>query len=103
MRSPGAGAAAQGATQEEDLLSADRIHPRTRAGDPFAAAASNRRFASYELELLEAIREDEARQGRTMAPGEREAFARGFFGPEYAAEIRLLAASGHLDEEDGEA
>ena len=62
--------------------------------------AEIRRTRRTEQELIEAIREDEQRTGRTMTPSEREGFARGFFGPEYAAEIRLLAASGHLDDED---
>ena len=35
-----------------------------------------------------------------MTHGERVGFARGFFGPEYVAEIRLLAAQGLLDDED---
>jgi len=38
-----------------------------------------------------------------MTPSEREAFARGFFGQEYAAEVRLLAREGLLDDEDVEA
>jgi len=52
--------------------------------------------------LVEAIAEDEARQGHPMTPREREAFARGFFGTEYAAEVRLLARAGLLDDEDGQ-
>ncbi len=82
-------------------MSADRVHPETRAGDPFAAERKRiRRSRRTEAELVEAIAEDEKRQGRTMTPTEREAFARGFFGPEYAAEIRLLARAGLLDDED---
>jgi hypothetical protein len=50
--------------------------------------------------LVEAIAEDEASQGRSMTPSEREAFARGFFGIEYGEEIRMLAAQGLLDDED---
>ena len=34
-----------------------------------------------------------------MTPTERVAFVRGFFGQEYAAEVRLLAAEGLLDGE----
>lgn len=55
-----------------------------------------------EAELIEAIREDERQPGRTMTPTEREAFARGFHGREYAEEVRALAAAGLLDEEDAE-
>jgi len=61
-------------------LSADRVYPET--------------------ELVEAIAQDEERQGRTMTPREREAFARGFFGQEYAAEVRMLARAGLLDDDD---
>ncbi len=41
-----------------------------------------------EQELVEAIREDEARQGRSMTPREIESFVRGFFAPEYADDLR---------------
>jgi len=82
-------------------LSRDRVHPKTRAGDPFAAERKRvRRSRRTEAELVEAIAEDEARQGHPMTPREREAFARGFFGTEYAAEVRLLARAGLLDDED---
>ena len=78
----------------------------TRAGDPFAHAGEERRQLRRErrteAELIEAIREDEAKLGRPMTHGERVGFAKGFFGPEYVAEIRLLAAEGLLDDEDGE-
>jgi len=37
-----------------------------------------------------------------MTHNERVGFARGFFGPEYVAETRLLAAEGLLDAEDQE-
>jgi hypothetical protein len=63
-----------------------RISP---AGDPFYAASKR-----TETELIEAIAEDEAVQGRPHAPREREAFARGFFGEAYRCEIRRLAALG---------
>ena len=69
-------------------MSTDSVDPRTRV----------RQSRRTEAELAEAIREDEARQGRTMTPTEREAFARGFFGQEYAAEVRLLARAGLLDD-----
>ncbi len=72
-------------------MSADSVDPRTRI----------RQSRRTEAELVEAIREDEARQGRPMAPTEREAFARGFFGQEYADEIRMLARAGLLDDDDG--
>jgi hypothetical protein len=36
-----------------------------------------------EAELVEAIEEDERRQGRAMSPGERRCFALGFFSPSY--------------------
>jgi hypothetical protein len=84
-------------------VSIDRVHPETRAGDPFAAERKRvRESRRTEAECIEAIHEDEAQQGRPMTPSEREAFARGFFGTEYAAEIRLLARTGRLDDEDGE-
>lgn len=47
-----------------------------------------------EAELIEAIAEDEARQGRPLTPSEREGFARGFFSQEYGEEIRRLMALG---------
>jgi hypothetical protein len=73
------------------------------AGDPFAAERKRVRHSRRtEAELVEAIREDEARQGRPMTPSERDAFARGFFGQEYAAEVRLLARTGMLDDPDGD-
>ena len=83
-------------------MSTHRVHPETLAGDPFAAEHKRyRQSRRTEAELVEAIREDEARQGRPMSPSEREAFARGFFGQEYAVEVRLLARAGLLDDEDG--
>jgi len=83
-------------------MSADSVDPRTRAGDPFAAERKRvRQSRRTEADLLEAVREDEARQGRPMAPTERESFARGFFGQEYADEIRMLARAGLLDDDDG--
>jgi hypothetical protein len=88
-------------------LSTEKFSPRTRAGDPFAHAGESRkqlrRERRTEQELVEAIREDERQQGRTMTPAERLGFAKGFFGVEYTAEIRLLAAEGILtDSEDGD-
>jgi hypothetical protein len=50
-------------------------------------------------EELEAVTGEETRLGRPMTYGEREAFAKGFHGGEYVAEIRLLAAQGCLDDE----
>ena len=83
-------------------MSIDRVHPETLAGGPFAAERKRVRHSRRtEAELVEAIREDEARQGHPMTPREREAFARGFFGVEYAGEVRLLARTGLLDDEDG--
>jgi hypothetical protein len=83
-----------------------RVHRATLAGDPFAHAGEERRQLRRERrtesELIEAIREDEERLGRPMTHGERLGFARGFYGPEYVAEVRLLAAEGLLDDEDGE-
>ena len=81
------------------------VDPRTRAGDPFAFAAERRQLRRERrtaTELIEAIREDEAKLGRSMSHNERVGFARGFFGPEYVAEVRLLAAEGLLDDEDEE-
>lgn len=43
-----------------------------------------------EAELIEALAEDEAKQGRPHTPGEREAFARAFFGEEYRREVHAL-------------
>jgi hypothetical protein len=87
-------------------LSIDSVDPATRAGDPFAHASEERlqlrRERRTEAELVEAIREDERQQGRTMTPAERLGFAKGFFGAEYTAEVRLLAAEGLLDGEDEE-
>ncbi len=84
-------------------MSTDSVDPKTRAGDPFRGERKRiRRSRRTEAELVEAIREDEARQDRPMTPTEREAFARGFFGQEYAAEIRLLARTARLDDQDGQ-
>jgi hypothetical protein len=84
-------------------LSEHRIHP---AGDPIAHAGTARqqlrRERRTESELIEAIREDEKELGRSMTPGKGEGFAKGFFGVEYTAEVRLLAAEGQLDDEDEE-
>jgi hypothetical protein len=71
-------------------MSTDRVHPETRV----------RQSRRTEAELVEAIREDERQQGRTMTTNERIGFARGFFGTEYAGEIRMLARAGLLDDED---
>src|SRR5215204_5416016 len=88
-------------TKEVSSLIENRVHPETLAGDPFAAERGRIRHSRRtEDELVAAIREDEERQGCPMTPREREAFARGFFGQEYAAEVRLLAAQGLLDEEE---
>lgn len=86
-------------------MSTDSVRPETLAGDPFAYVGERRqlrRERRTEAELVEAIREDEQKLGRPMTHGERGGFARGFFGPEYVAEIRLLAAEGLLDAEDQE-
>jgi hypothetical protein len=87
-------------------LSTEKFSPRTRAGDPFVHAGEARkqlrRERRTEQELVEAIREDERQQGRTMTHGERLGFAKGFFSTEYAAEVRLLAAEALLDGEDEE-
>jgi len=40
--------------------------------------------------------------GRPHTPSERDGFTRGFFSVEYAAEVRLLARAGLLDDEDGQ-
>lgn len=45
-----------------------------------------------EADLLAAIREDEARQGRPMTPRELEAFAQGLYAVEYRAELRRAAS-----------
>jgi hypothetical protein len=61
-------------------------------------------YGRTEVELLFALLEDEKKLGREHTPGERLAFARGFFGPDYAEDIRRLAEIGHLaPEEDEEA
>jgi hypothetical protein len=86
-------------------LSIDRIHPVTLAGDPFAFAAERERLrksSRTHAEEMEAIAEDEATLGRPHTPSERDAFVRGFHGQEYAAEVRLLARVGMLDDEDEE-
>ncbi len=84
-----------------------RVHPRTLAGDSFAAERKR-------AELVEAIVQDEAQQGRSMTSREREAFARGFFGLGRLELLALLKAPhgcmngrvfiGHMveDEETGE-
>lgn len=75
-------------------MSEHSVDRKTLAGDPFPFVAAE----------LEAIAEEEARLGRPMTPGERDAFVRGFHAVSYAAEIRLLAAEGLLseaDEDDG--
>ncbi len=63
---------------------------------------TTRRNGHTEAELIFAIAADERQLGRPHTPGERDAFARGFFGEEYAEEIRMLAAVGLLDAEDEE-
>ncbi len=70
-------------------MSTDSVDPRTLAGDSFAAERKRVRQSRHtEAELVEAIAEDEAQQGRPMTPTEREAFARGFFG---LGRLELLA------------
>ena len=86
-------------------MSDHRVHPETLAGDPIAHAGERRQIRRERrtaAELAEAIREDEERLGRAMTHNERVGFARGFFGPEYVAEVRMLAAQGLLDGEDVE-
>jgi hypothetical protein len=87
-------------------LSTGRVHPETLAGDPFAHAGRERqqlrRERRTESELIAAIREDEERLGRPMTHGERVGFAKGFYGPEYVAEVRLLAVEGLLADADDE-
>jgi hypothetical protein len=83
-------------------LSEHSVDLRARVGEGIVYAAERERIRKShrsEAELVEAIAEDEVQQGRPMTPTEREAFARGFFGQEYAAEVRLLAAEGLLDSE----
>jgi hypothetical protein len=53
-----------------------------------------------EAELVEALAEDEAQQGRPHTPGERESFARGFFSTEYREEVRRLMSLGAADEDE---
>ena len=70
-------------------MSRDSVDPRTLAGDSFAAERQRVRQSRHtEAELVEAIGEDEAEQGRPMSEAEREAFARGFFG---LGRLELLA------------
>ena len=59
-----------------------------------------RRARVTEQACQEAIREEEARQGRPLTPREREGFARGFFSEEYRAEVRRLMALSVTDEDD---
>lgn len=59
-----------------------------------------RRERRTAAELIEAIRQDEAEQGRAMTYREMEGFAKGFFGVELTAEVMVLEALGLL--EDGE-
>ena len=85
-------------------MSTESVDPRTRAGDPGLATykagmARLKRSRRTYAEEMEAVAEEEARLGRPMSHREREAFARGFHGEEYVAEIRLLAAHGRLDDE----
>ncbi|HEV8045577.1 MAG TPA: hypothetical protein VGP38_10370 [Rubrobacter sp.] len=47
-----------------------------------------------EAELAESIHADEIKLGRPHTPSERMGFTRGFFGQEYAEEIRRLMALG---------
>jgi hypothetical protein len=61
-------------------VSTRRIPP---AGDAFYVARKR-----IEAELLEALAEDEAKQGHPHTSREREAFARGFLGEEYRQEDR---------------
>jgi hypothetical protein len=65
-------------------------HTISPAGDPFYATGARR----TEPELVEALAEDEAKQGRPHTRSERDAFARGFFSEDYRAEIRQLMACG---------
>ena len=86
-------------------MSDRRIHSETLAGDPIAFAGERERVRQSrrtEAELVDAIPEYEAQQGRPMTPTQRESFARGFFSVEYGDEIRLLVAQGLLDDEDEE-
>jgi hypothetical protein len=75
---------------------ADRRIPPS--GGPFYAAGKR-----TEAELREALAEDAAKQGRPHTPGEREAFARGFLGEDYRAELRRLAELGVEGPEEDEA
>jgi hypothetical protein len=66
--------------------------PTTIAGDPFAWAGRRLEEARRglcerrtEAELVEAVHEEEERRSYPMTYGERVAFARGFFAPEYEA------------------
>jgi hypothetical protein len=66
--------------------------PATIAGDPFAWAGRRLEEARRglcerrtEAELVEAVHEEEERRGYPMSYGDRVAFARGFFAPEYEA------------------
>lgn len=71
---------------------ARRALRRAQEGDQASPATGIRRRT--EVELVEAIAQDEARQGRPLTPSEREGFARGFFSQEYGEEIRRLMALG---------
>jgi hypothetical protein len=92
-------------THKELLVSEHSVDRVARAGDPIAYAAERVRLRTgsrTHAEEMEAIAEDEATLGRPHTPSERDAFVRGFHGREYAAEVRLLAKAGMLDDEDDE-
>src|SRR5215208_2095198 len=66
--------------------------PASIAGDPFAWAGRRLEEARRglcerrtEAELVEAVHEEEERRGCPRSYGERVAFARGYFAPEYEA------------------
>jgi hypothetical protein len=78
---------------KEDTVADRRIPP---AGDPFYAAGRR-----TEAELVEAIAEEEAKQGRSLTPSERVAFAYDFHAPSYRSELRRLMDLGvECPEED---
>ena len=52
-------------------------------------------------ELIEAIRDEETRLGRSMSMGEIDAFARGYHAEEYRLDVRRLMSCG-VEEPDEE-
>jgi hypothetical protein len=81
---------------------------RVAAGDPFMAAGRSSSVESIQEivrrsypELIEAIRDEEARLGRPISMDEIDSFARGYHAEEYRLDLRRLMSWG-VEEPDGE-